>query len=100
MHYKRKCYKSRALTLLFPCHEANSEQVGLLHDAQELLLIHFTVSITIRFIYHFLQLFIRHALAKLLCYTLEVLKRDLSSLVVVEQAESLQDLVFRIAIQY
>ena len=36
------------------------EQVCLLHDAEELFLVHFTISIPVGFVDHFLQLFISH----------------------------------------
>merc|ERR1719162_650996 len=80
-------------------HGSRSEEVGLLHDAEKLLFVDLTVSITISLIDHFLQLLICHAFTKLLGDTLKVLERDFSSLVVVKEAESLQDFILRVAIQ-
>ena len=68
---------------------AGSEEVGLLHDAEELLLVHFTVSISISLIDHFLQFLVGHMLTQLLCHSLQILEGDLAGLVVVEQAEDL-----------
>merc|ERR1712196_757096 len=55
-----------------------SEEVCLLHNAEELLLIHLTVSITICLVNHFLQFLIGHPLAQLLGHALQVLERDLA----------------------
>merc|ERR1712151_31469 len=76
-----------------------SEEIGLLHDPQELLLIHFAVAITIGLVDHLLQLLVSHALAELLRHPLQILKGDLASLVVVEEPEGLEDLVFGVAVQ-
>merc|ERR1719215_919136 len=70
-----------------------SEEVCLLHDPQELLLVHLPVAVAVRLVDHLLELLIRHALAQLLGDALQVLEGDLAGLVVVEQAEGLQDLV-------
>merc|ERR1712028_159609 len=88
---------SKAMSRL--CHGSRSEEVGLLHDAEKLLFVDLTVSITISLIDHFLQLLIRHAFTKLLGNALEVLERYFASLVVVKEAESLQDFILRVAIQ-
>merc|ERR1719502_762248 len=79
--------------------DAHLEQVGLLHDAEELLLVDLAVPVTVGFVDHLLELLIGHPLAKLLGDALEILERDLASLVIVEQPESLEDLVLRIAIE-
>ena len=42
-----------------------SVQRGLLHDAQELILIDLTVAVAVRLVDHLLQLLVRHVLAKL-----------------------------------
>lgn len=115
------------------CHALPSVQAGFLHNAQELLLVHFSVSIPVCFIDHllhrhakrgngkpvwshlwandvstclkqlniylaidvlYLQLFICEVLAQLFCYSLQILEWDLARLVIVEQAESFQDLLF------
>ena len=73
-------------------------QTGLLHDADEFLLADFTITITVGFINHLLQLFICHVLTQLLSNTLEVPERDLSGLIVVKQAESLNDLLHRVTL--
>merc|ERR1719161_94531 len=77
----------------------DSEEVGLLHDPEELLLVHLTITVTICLVDHFLKLLISHPLSQLLGNTLKVLERDLARLIVVKEAESLQDLVLRIAVQ-
>merc|ERR1740123_1046723 len=83
-----------------PCSTAGYlEEVCLLHDAQKLLLVHLAVAITIGFVNHFLKFFIGHPLAKLLCNSLQILERDLPSLIVIEQAEGLQDLILRVTVQ-
>ena len=73
-------------------------QTGLLHDADEFLFADFTIAIAVGFINHLLQLFICHVLTQLLSNTLEVPERDLSGLIVVKQAESLNDLLHRITL--
>merc|ERR1719456_867345 len=64
---------------------ARSEEVGLLHDAQEFLLIDLTIAIAIGLVNHLLKLFISHALTKLLGHTLEILEGDLARLIIVEE---------------
>merc|ERR1719247_246911 len=76
-----------------------SEKVSLLHNAKELLLVHLAITVAVRLVDHLLKLLIRHALAELLRDALEVLERDLARLVVVEQAERLEDLVLRVAVE-
>merc|ERR1712127_437261 len=83
--------KVQAPTQISLC--SSSEEVGLLHDAQELLLVHLSIPITVSFIDHFLKLFVGHALAQLLCHALQVLEGYLSGLIVVKQPERFQDLV-------
>merc|ERR1719174_3311167 len=79
--------------------DAHLEQVSLLHDPEELLLVDLAVTITVGFVDHLLELLVSHPLTKLLCDALEILERDLAGLVIVEQAEGLEDLVLRIAIE-
>merc|ERR1712078_629196 len=50
----------------------SSEEVSLLHNAQELFLVHLTITIAVCFINHFLKLFISHPLPKLLCHALQI----------------------------
>mmetsp|Transcript_67843 Transcript_67843/g.147829 ORF Transcript_67843/g.147829 Transcript_67843/m.147829 type:complete len:236 (-) Transcript_67843:56-763(-) len=76
-----------------------SEEVGLLHDAQELLLVDLAVTIAVGLIDHLLQLLICHAFAQLLGHSLQILEGDAASLIVVEESEGLQDLVLRVAVQ-
>merc|ERR1719453_250028 len=76
-----------------------SEEVGLLHNAEELLLVDLTVAITVSLIDHLLKLLISHPLAELLGHTLQVLERDLAGLIIIEQAEGLENLILRITIQ-
>merc|ERR1719267_14757 len=84
------------------CHEHFNEvleQVRLLHDAEEFLFVHLAVTITVRFVDHLLKLLVRHPLPKLLRNALEVLERDLPGLIIVEEPESLKDLVLRVTIE-
>merc|ERR1712023_512038 len=75
------------------------EQVRLLHDAEELLFVHLAVTIAIRFVDHLLKLLVRHPLPKLLRDALEVLERDFPGLVIIEEPESLEDLVLRVTVE-
>merc|ERR1712205_12124 len=75
------------------------EEIGLLHDAEELFLIDFAIAIAICLVNHFLKLLIRHPLTKLLCDALQVLEGDLTGLVIVEETECLQDLVLWVTVQ-
>ena len=75
-----------------------SEQVGFFHDANELFLVNFTITVPVSLVNHLLQLLIAHSLAKLPGYALEVLKRDFSSGVIIEETESLEDFFTRIAL--
>merc|ERR1712127_131759 len=93
-HLLRTC-----TTLTTSQRKRSSEEVGLLHDPQELLLVDLAVAVTVRLVNHFLELLIRHPLPKLLRHALEVLEGDLPCLVVIEEAECLQDLVLRVPIQ-
>merc|ERR1712151_1405473 len=78
---------------------AASEQVCLLHDAQELFFIHFSITIAVCLIDHFLKFLVRHAFAKLLCHALQVLKRNLACFVIIEQTEGFQNLILRVSVQ-
>merc|ERR1719450_1904934 len=71
-----------------------------LHDAEELLLIHLTITITVGLINHLLELLIGHVLAEFLSHTLEVLEGDLASLIVVEETEHLDDLLAGVAVAH
>merc|ERR1719515_355378 len=77
----------------------SSEEVGLLHDPQELFLVDLPIPVTICLVDHLLELLIRHPLPKLLRHALQILERDLSRLVVIEEPECLQDLVLRVPVQ-
>merc|ERR1711862_612394 len=91
--------EARALRTTGDHPSEDSEEVGLLHDAKELLLVHLAVAIAICLIDHLLQLLIGHSLTKLLRDALQVLKGYLPSLVVVEQAEGFQDFILRVTVQ-
>merc|ERR1719444_446070 len=82
-----------------PSARVQLEKVRLLHDSQKLLLINFAVPISISFIYHFLKLFVCHALTKFFGDSLQVLKRDFPCLVVIKQPESFQNLILGITIE-
>merc|ERR1719387_846554 len=76
-----------------------SEKVGLLHDAQKLLLIYLAIAIAVCLIDHLLELLVCHSLAEFLRNSLQILERDLPSLVVIEEPERLQNFVLRVAVQ-
>mmetsp|Transcript_3376 Transcript_3376/g.5541 ORF Transcript_3376/g.5541 Transcript_3376/m.5541 type:complete len:232 (-) Transcript_3376:4-699(-) len=65
---------------------------ALLHDAVELVRVDLAVAVAVGLVDHVLQLLLRHVLAQLLGHPLQVLERDLARLVVVKEAEGLQDL--------
>merc|ERR1719387_3219149 len=60
-----------------------SEKVGLLHDAQKLLLIDLAIAIAVCLIDHLLELLVCHSLAEFLRNSLQILERDLPGLVVI-----------------
>merc|ERR1712032_111440 len=66
------------------------EKVCFLHDTKKLLFVDFAITIAVRLIDHFLQFFVGHPLAKLLCHALQVLEGDLARLVIIEEPEGLQ----------
>merc|ERR1719164_162536 len=79
--------------------DRSSEEVGLLHDPQELLLVDLAVTVAICLVNHFLELLIRHSLPELLSHALQILEGDLSCLVIIEEPECLQDFVFGVPVQ-
>merc|ERR1719261_48382 len=81
------------------CNIVSSEEVSLFHNAQELLLVHLAVAITICLINHFLKLFVGHPLSKLLRHALQILERNLASFIIIEETERLEDLVLGVTIQ-
>lgn len=64
-----------------------SEQVSFFHDSNELLLTDLTISISIGFVDHFLELIIGHSFAQLSGHSLQVFKGDFSSLIVIKKSE-------------
>jgi len=68
-----------------------SEQVGLLHDSNKLLLTDFSVAVSVGFVNHFLKLVVIHRFAQLPSYSLQILQGNLPSGVVVEKPERFQD---------
>merc|ERR1719498_1280852 len=95
------CHSLRAVIHLPELKAANnsSEEVGLLHDAQEFFLVHLAITVAICLVDHLLELLICHPLTKLLRHALQVLEGDFSRFVVIEEPERLQDLVLRIPVQ-
>jgi hypothetical protein len=61
-----------------------SEEVGLLHNPNELLLVDLPISVPISLVDHLLQLLISHSLAQFSCHSLQVFEGDLASAVIVE----------------
>jgi hypothetical protein len=49
-------------------HQSDSEEVGLTHDAHELILADLTITIAIGLLDHLLDLIVSHVFAELLCY--------------------------------
>ena len=78
--------------------KTDSEEVGLPHDAHELLLSDLAIAVAVGFLDHFHNLVVGHVLAELLGDTLKVLKTDFASLVVVEQPESLKHFLLGVAV--
>merc|ERR1711972_201876 len=74
------------------------EEIRFLHDAEELFLVHFTITIAVSLINHFLELLIRHTFSKLFGNALKILERYLPSFVIIKETESLQDFILRITI--
>merc|ERR1712137_914839 len=74
------------------CVSAWLEEIRLFHDAEELLLVHFAVTIAISLVDHLLELLVRHTFAKFLGDAFEVLETDFASFVVIEQTERFQNL--------
>merc|ERR1719453_209347 len=77
----------------------NSEEVCLLHDAQEFLFVDLAIAITVSFIDHLLQLFISHPLTELLGHALQVLEGNLPGLIVIKETECFENLVFWVTIE-
>merc|ERR1712224_824936 len=75
------------------------EQIGLLHDEEELFLVHLPIAITISLVNHFLKLLVSHPLTQLLGHALQVLERDLSCLIVIKKSEGFEDLIFGVSIE-
>merc|ERR1712154_509600 len=96
-------HNSQSATSISICaarfHTMISEEVGLLHDSQELLFVHLAITVAVGFVDHLLKLLIGHSLAELLRHSLQILEGDLARLVIVEEAESLQDPVLRVPVQ-
>ena len=70
-----------------------SEEVGLLHDAHELVLANLAVAVSVGLVDHLLDLVVGHVLAELLGHPLEVLEGDFAGLIVVEESEGFQHLL-------
>ena len=68
-----------------------SEQICLFHDSDELFLTNFTVSISISFINHFLQLLFWHGFAQLSCDSFKIFKWDFSCWVIIEKSECFEN---------
>jgi len=69
-----------------------SEEVGLSHDAHELVFVDLTVTVSVGFVDHFLDLLVGHVLTKLLGNTTEVMEVNLTSIIIVEESEGLHHL--------
>ena len=69
------------------CCAQSSEEVGLTHDAHELLFRDFAISIAVCFFDHFCDLIIGHILAKLFGNSLEISEGDFACLIIIEETE-------------
>ena len=69
-----------------------SEEVGLSHDAHELVFVDLTATISVSFVYHLLYLLVCHVLTKLLGNSTEVMEINLTSIIIVEESEGFHHL--------
>lgn len=74
-------------------HKIISEEIGLFHYSDELLFADLSIPVSVCLINHFLQLLISHRLSELSCDSLEVLQGDLAGCIIIEEPESLKDLL-------
>jgi hypothetical protein len=82
MHYRVR------ISLLYKA--CISKKIGLFHDSNEFLFVNLSVSISVSLVNHLLKLFISHSFSQLSCYSLQIFKRNLSSIVVIEKSKSLK----------
>ena len=66
---------------------------GLLHDSEEFVLVDLSVAVPVGLVDHLLELLVGHVFPELLGDALEVAEGNLSSLVIVKEAEGLEDLL-------
>jgi len=71
-----------------------------LHDAEELVLVDLAITIAVSLVNHLLELLVGHVLTELLGDTLQILEGDLASLVVIEEAEHLHDLLAGVTVTH
>lgn len=76
-----------------------SEEVGLFHNPNELLLIDLPVPVAIGLIDHLLQLLISHGLAQFSGNSLQIFEGNLASAVIVEESEGLEDLLSGVSLR-
>merc|ERR1719379_2723281 len=79
---------------------SSSEEVGLAHDAHELLLVDGVVAVSVGLVDHLLDLLVGHVLTELLGDALEVLEGDLAIALVVEETESLEHLLAGVSLSH
>ena len=75
----------------------SSEQFGLFHDAQQLLLAHLSSTISVSCVIHVLQFLIGHPLTQ--SKSLQMCERMFTSFAIIEQAEGLHNLVIGIPVE-
>jgi len=80
--------------------QAISEKVGLFHNSHELLFADFSITISISFINHLLDLVVGHVLAELLGHPLEVLEGDFAGLVIIEESEGFEHLLAGVTLSH
>merc|ERR1719263_248150 len=79
---------------------AHLREPTTLHDAEEFVLVDLAVTIAIGLVNHLLELFVGHVLTELLGDTLQILEGNLAGLIIIEEAEHLDDLLAGVAVTH
>merc|ERR1711918_10593 len=94
--------RGQALAPTIGCEAAvhRLREATALHDAEELVLVDLAITITVGLVNHLLELLVGHVLTELLGNTLQVLEANLAGLVIVEEAEHLDDLLAGVTVAH
>ena len=68
-----------------------SKQIGLFHDSDKLFFGNLSIAVSVCLVYHFLQLLVSHGFSQLSGHSLQVFQWNLSSAIIVEKSESLEN---------